>query len=162
MSTHSHFINNTLNLSLKTIISLLNPQNQSLPPFSLIHLIQFNNVIQLITFPHSSSITHHTPSLISHNEWIITSVLMFWWCVWWGECVDEHVCDCDWWWNERNQESNTFLNISSNEGRECGSSTKHVSARLKYDCGHSDWMLGRSPLVVMSLNKSPASLFWIS
>ena len=42
----------------KTIISLLNPQNQSLPPFSLIHLIQFNNVIQLIPFPHSS---------LSHN-----------------------------------------------------------------------------------------------
>ena len=42
---HSHFINNTLNLSPKTIISLFNPQNQSLPPFSLIHLIQFNNVI---------------------------------------------------------------------------------------------------------------------
>ena len=50
MSTHSHFINNTLNLSLKTIISLLNPQNQSLPPFSLIHLIQFNNVIELAPF----------------------------------------------------------------------------------------------------------------
>ena len=65
MSTHSHFINHTLNLSLKTIISLLNPQNQSLPPFSLIHLIQFNNVIQLISFPHSSSITHHTPSFLS-------------------------------------------------------------------------------------------------
>ena len=33
----------------------------------------------------------------------------------WDECVDEH--DCDWRWNERNQESKTFLHISSNEGR---------------------------------------------
>ena len=32
--------------SLKTIISLVNPQNQSLPPFSLIHLITFKNVIE--------------------------------------------------------------------------------------------------------------------
>ena len=30
----------------KTIISLVNPQNQSLPPFSLIHLIGFKNVIE--------------------------------------------------------------------------------------------------------------------
>ena len=37
-------------------------------------------------------------------------------------------CDCyeGWWWNERNQELNTFLHISSNEGRECGSSTKQA------------------------------------
>ena len=55
-------------LSPKAIISLVNPQNQSLPPFSLIHLIQFNNVIKLITFPHSSSITHHTPSFISLSQ----------------------------------------------------------------------------------------------
>ena len=33
-------------LSPKTIISLVNPQNQSLPPFSLIHLIGFKNVIE--------------------------------------------------------------------------------------------------------------------
>ena len=63
---------------------------------------------------------------------------------------------------KRNQESKTFLHISSNEGRECGSSTKQTEARLKYDCGHSDWMLGRSPLVVMSLNKSPGSTPTIS
>ena len=44
-----------------------------------------------------------------------------------------------------NQESNTVLQISSNEGRECGSSAKHADARLKYDCGHSDSMCGRSP-----------------
>ena len=30
--------------------------------------------------------------------------------------------------NERNQESNTVLQISSNEGRECGSSTKQADA----------------------------------
>ena len=39
-TTHS------ISLSPKTIISLVNPQNQSLPPFSLIHLIGFNNVIE--------------------------------------------------------------------------------------------------------------------
>ena len=61
-----------------------------------------------------------------------------------------------------NQESNTVLQISSNEGRECGSSAKQADARLKYDCGHSDSMCGRSPRVVMSLNRSPASLFSIS
>ena len=61
-----------------------------------------------------------------------------------------------------NQESNTFLHISSNEGRECGSSTKQADKRLKYDCGHSDSTRGRSPRVVMSLNRSPASLFPIS
>ena len=61
-----------------------------------------------------------------------------------------------------NQESNTVLQISSNEGRECGSWTKHAEARLKYDCGHSDSMCGRSPRVVMSLNRSLASLFIIS
>ena len=46
---HSPFPNNTLNLppsSPKTIISLVNPQNQSLPPFSLIHFIRFKNVIE--------------------------------------------------------------------------------------------------------------------
>ena len=32
--------------SPKTIISLVNPQNQSPPPFSLIHLIGFKNVIE--------------------------------------------------------------------------------------------------------------------
>ena len=62
---HSFSFHKQHTQSLKTIISLLNPQNQSLPSFSLIHLIQFNNMIQLITFPHSSSITHHTPSFIS-------------------------------------------------------------------------------------------------
>ena len=36
----------SLPLSPKTIISLVNPQNQSLPPFSLIHLIGFKNVIE--------------------------------------------------------------------------------------------------------------------
>ena len=61
-----------------------------------------------------------------------------------------------------NQESNTVLQISSNEGRECGSSTKQAEARLKYDCGHSDSIRGRSPRVVMSLNRSLASLFTIS
>ena len=60
-----------------------------------------------------------------------------------------------------NQESKTVLQISSNEGRECGSSTKQADARLKYDCGHSDSMCGRSPRVVMSLNRSLASLFSI-
>ena len=61
-----------------------------------------------------------------------------------------------------NHESNTFLHISSNEGRECGSSTKQADKRLKYDCGHSDSTRGRSPRVVMSLNRSLASLFTIS
>ena len=61
-----------------------------------------------------------------------------------------------------NQESNTLLQISSNEGRECGSSIKQADERLKYDCGHSDSMCGRSPRVVMSLNRSPGSLFTIS
>ena len=61
-----------------------------------------------------------------------------------------------------NQESNTVLHISSNEGRECGSSTKQAEKRLKYDCGHSDSIRGRSPRVVMSLNRSLASLFTIS
>ena len=61
-----------------------------------------------------------------------------------------------------NQESNTVLHISSNEGRECGSSAKQAEARLKYDCGHSDSMCGRSPRVVISLNRSLASLFSIS
>ena len=93
------------------------------------------------------------------------------------ECEDDDV-----WWNEIsvpiimlvrlsrvnkrkqlfNQESNTLLQISSNEGRECGSSTKHADKRLKYDCGHSDSTRGRSPRVVMSLNSSLASLFSIS
>ena len=36
----------SLPLSFKTIISLVNPQNQSHPPFSLIHLIGFKNVIE--------------------------------------------------------------------------------------------------------------------
>ena len=36
----------SLPLPPKTIISLVNPQNQSLPPFSLIHLIGFKNVIE--------------------------------------------------------------------------------------------------------------------
>ena len=53
-----------------------------------------------------------------------------------------------------NQESKTFLNISSNEGRECGSSETHVSTRLKYDCGHSDWIDGRSPFFVIDENNS--------
>ena len=61
-----------------------------------------------------------------------------------------------------NQESKKFLQISSNEGRECGSSAKQAEARLKYDCGHSDSTRGRSPRVVMSLNRSPGSLFTIS
>ena len=93
------------------------------------------------------------------------------------ECEDDDV-----WWNEIsvsiimfvslsgvikrkqlfNQESKTVLQISSNEGRECGSSTKQADARLKYDCGHSDSICGRSPRVVMSLNKSRASLLSIS
>ena len=60
-----------------------------------------------------------------------------------------------------NQESKTLLQISSNEGRECASSTKQADKRLKYDCGHSDSMCGRSPSDVMSLNKSLASLFSI-
>ena len=46
---------------------------------------------------------------------------------------------------EGDQEPNTVLLISSNEGRECGSSAKQADARLKYDCGHSDSMCGRSP-----------------
>ena len=61
-----------------------------------------------------------------------------------------------------NQESNTVWLISSNEGRECASSTKHAEKRLKYDCGHSDSTSGRSPRVVMSLNRSPGSLFCTS
>ena len=44
-----------------------------------------------------------------------------------------------------NQELNTFLHISSNEGRECGSWTKQADERLRYDCGHSDSIRGRSP-----------------
>ena len=36
----------SLSHSLKTIISLVNPQNQFHPPFSLNHLIEFNNVIE--------------------------------------------------------------------------------------------------------------------
>ena len=56
-----------------------------------------------------------------------------------------------------NQESKTLLQISSNEGRECGSCTKHADKRLKYDCGHSDSTVGRSPRDVISLNKSLAS-----
>ena len=55
---------------------------------------------------------------------------------------------------KRNQESKTVLNISSNEGRECGSSTKQADKRLKYDCGHSDCMLGRSPFFVIDVNNS--------
>ena len=39
-TTHS------ISLPPKTIISLLNPQNQSLPLFSFIHLIAFKNVIE--------------------------------------------------------------------------------------------------------------------
>ena len=39
---------------------------------------------------------------------------------------------------KKNQESKTLLQISSNEGRECGSCTKHADKRLKYDCGQSD------------------------
>ena len=93
------------------------------------------------------------------------------------ECEDDDV-----WWNEIsvsiiilvclsgvikrkqlfNQEPNTVLHISSNEGRECGSWTKQAEKRLKYDCGHSDSTRGRSPRVVMSLNRSLASLFCIS
>ena len=61
-----------------------------------------------------------------------------------------------------NHESNTVLHISSNEGRECGSSTKQAEKRLKYDCGHSDSTRGRSPRVVMSLNSFLASTFSIS
>ena len=53
-----------------------------------------------------------------------------------------------------NQESNTVLQISSNEGRECGSSTKHAETRLKYDCGHSDLMCGRSPCFTIETNNS--------
>ena len=46
------------------------------------------------------------------------------------------------------QQLNSFLHISSNEGRECGSSTKHADKRLKYDCGHSDSIRGRSPSTI--------------
>ena len=83
-------------------------------------------------------------------------------CLMRDECVDEHDCDCDWWWNERNQESNTFLHISSNEGRECGSSTKQADKRLKYDCGHSDSILGRSPFFVIEANKSAGFVIFTS
>ena len=61
-----------------------------------------------------------------------------------------------------NQESNTFLQISSNEGRECGSSTKHADARLKYDCGHSDSIRGRSPSSKIRLNNSDGFVTFIS
>ena len=60
-----------------------------------------------------------------------------------------------------NQESKTVLQISSNEGRECGSSAKHAEKRLKYDCGHSDATRGRSPCFTIETNNSPGSLFSI-
>ena len=59
----------------------VNPQNQSLPPFSLIHLIWFKNVIEWMTFPHSSSITHHIPSFLSLM--VSESSQVFWCCVSW-------------------------------------------------------------------------------
>ena len=45
-SSFSFSKQHTQSPSSKTIISLVNPQNQSLPPFSLIHLIGFKNVIE--------------------------------------------------------------------------------------------------------------------
>ena len=54
-----------------------------------------------------------------------------------------------------NQESNTFFHISSNEGRECQSSTIHAWARLKYDCGQLDSIPGRTPSEVIKWNNSP-------
>ena len=56
----------------------------------------------------------------------------------------------------------TVLEISSNEGRECGSSTKQTEARLKYDCGHSDWMLGRTPSSTTPRNNSDGFVTLIS
>ena len=61
-----------------------------------------------------------------------------------------------------NQESNTVLHISSNEGRECGSSTKQAEARLKYDCGHSDSTRGRSPSDVIPRYNSDGFVAFIS
>ena len=61
-----------------------------------------------------------------------------------------------------NQELNTVLQISSNEGRECGSSTKHAEKRLKYDCGHSDSMCGRSPCFTIETNSSDGFFTFIS
>ena len=61
-----------------------------------------------------------------------------------------------------NHESNTFLHISSNEGRECGSSTKQAEARLKYDCGHSDSIRGRSPCFTIEANNSDVFVTFIS
>ena len=45
-SSFSFSKQHTQSPSPKTIISLVNPQNQSLLPFSLIHLIEFKNVIE--------------------------------------------------------------------------------------------------------------------
>ena len=76
-TTHS------VSLSLKTIISLVNPQNQFLLPFFLIRLIDFKNVIESMTFPYSSSITHHTPSFLSLM--MSESSQVSWCCVIWIE-----------------------------------------------------------------------------
>ena len=87
------------------------------------------------------------------------------WCyddVNWEMKMNEKECDCDWRWKERNQESKTLLHISSNEGRECGSSTKQDDARLMYDCGHSDWIDGRTPSVVIPRYNSVGFVIFIS
>ena len=60
------------------------------------------------------------------------------------------------------QELKTLLHISSNEGRECGSSAKQRVKRLRYDCGHSDWIVGRSSLSVIPRNNSAGFVTWIS
>ena len=93
------------------------------------------------------------------------------------ECEDDDV-----WWNEIsvsiimlvclpgvnkrkqlfNQEPNTVLQISSNEGRECASSIKQADKRLKYDCGHSDSTRGRSPRDVIPRYNSDGFVTFIS
>ena len=149
-SSHSHFINNTLNLSLKTIISLLNPHNQSPPPFSL---IQFNNAIQLIIIQ----------SFNSHNEWIITSVLMLWWCV--------LMKNEKWEMKKRNWEDwkeththcviqltpKTVLEISSKEGREWGFDWTHAETSWMYGCGQSGLREGRCSWLVILVRNSVTS-----
>ena len=61
-----------------------------------------------------------------------------------------------------NQESNTFLHISSNEGRECGSLSQQDAIRIAYDDGQSDSICGRSPCSTIPRNNSLGSLFPIS
>ena len=99
--------------SPKTIISLVNPQNQSLPPFSLIHLIVFKNMIEWMAFPYSSSITHHTPSFLSLSWWVNHLKCFDVVCDELGGCDDVFDERWEWkgkggdcyegwcWWNER-------------------------------------------------------------